>query len=97
MVSIFKIMSLFIIVENIYLYIQIYLQNPSNNITTPVINISTSNKFEFLKEEPPNQNQSPIHQTSQSFANFDNNPAFSTSFDNSKNIGMYYKYNIIYI
>ncbi|VVC34195.1 Arf GTPase activating protein [Cinara cedri] len=67
-------------------------QNLSNNITTPVINISTPNKFEFLKEEPPNQNQSPIHQTSQSFANFDNNPAFSTSFDNSNNIDLNLKF-----
>ncbi|XP_060857295.1 arf-GAP domain and FG repeat-containing protein 1 isoform X2 [Metopolophium dirhodum] len=63
-------------------------QNTSTTTTTtPAINISSPNKFEFLKEEPSNQNQSPI-QTSQSFANFENNPVFSTSFDTSKNIGV---------
>lgn len=79
----------------IYKYVTI-LQT-SNNIVTPAINISSSNKFEFLKEEPPNQNQISI-QTSQSFANFDNNPAFSTSFDfdSPKNVGMYYFTSIIY-
>lgn len=63
-----------------------YLQKPSDDITL-AINIPSSNKFEFLKEELPKQNQSPI-QSSQSFANFDNNPAFPTSFDSSKTIGM---------
>lgn len=63
-----------------------YLQKPSEDIT-PAIDISLPNKFEFLKEEISNQNQSPI-QTSQSFANFDNNPAFSTFFDSSNTIGM---------
>lgn len=70
-----------------YIIIFYTIQKP-NNITTPAINISSPNKFEFLKEEPFAQNQSPI-QTAQSFANFDNNPAFSTSFDISKSIGMY--------
>ncbi|XP_060846931.1 arf-GAP domain and FG repeat-containing protein 1 isoform X1 [Rhopalosiphum padi] len=65
-------------------------QNPSTT-TTPAINISSSNKFEFFKEEPSNQNQSPI-QTSQSFANFENNPVFSTSFDTSKNIDLNFKF-----
>ncbi|XP_025425504.1 arf-GAP domain and FG repeat-containing protein 1 isoform X1 [Sipha flava] len=62
------------------------------NITTPAINISSPNKFEFFKEEPLAQNhQSPI-QTAQSFANFDNNPAFSTSFDISKSIDLNFKF-----
>lgn len=66
----------------------IYLQKPNNDIT-PAINISSPNKFEFFKEEPQDQIQSPV-QASQSFANFDNNPAFPTSFDDtSDNIGMY--------
>ncbi|KAL4127245.1 hypothetical protein QTP88_011426 [Uroleucon formosanum] len=65
-------------------------QKPSI-ITTPTINISSSNKFEFLKEEPSNPNQSPI-QTSQSFANFENNPVFSTSFDTSKNIDLNFEF-----
>lgn len=65
-----------------------YLQIHNDN--TPAINISPKqqNKFEFFKEEPSSKSQFPI-QTSQSFANFDNNPVFSTCFDNSKNIGMY--------
>lgn len=63
-----------------YMHTFIYLQKPSNDVSSPAINTSSSNKFEFFKEEPHNQNQSPI-QTSQSFANFDNNPAFSTCFD----------------
>jgi len=63
------------------------LQKPSNDIT-PAINISSPNKFEFAKEELPIQNQSPI-QIAQSFANFDNNPAFSSSFDTLNNFGMY--------
>lgn len=74
---------LFIIIYNF-----IYTLQKPNDITTPAINISSPNKFEFLNEEPPTQNQSPI-QTTQSFANFDNNPAFSTSFDTPKSIGMY--------
>jgi len=61
-------------------------QKPSNDIT-PAINISSPNKFEFAKEELPIQNQSPI-QIAQSFANFDNNPAFSSSFDTSNNFGV---------
>lgn len=73
---------------NIYIFINMYLQI-HNKDNTPAINISpTQNKFEFFKEEPSSESQFPI-QTSQSFANFDNNPAFSTYFDNSKNIGMY--------
>lgn len=65
-----------------------YFQKPSNITSiSPAIDISP-NKFEFFQEELPNRSQ-PTIQTSQSFANFDNNPVFSTSFDSSKNIGMH--------
>lgn len=66
----------------------IYFQKPSSiSNPTPAIDISP-NKFEFFKEDFSNQNPSPT-QASQSFANFDNNPAFPTSFESSTNIGMY--------
>ncbi|XP_050426317.1 uncharacterized protein LOC126836739 isoform X3 [Adelges cooleyi] len=53
----------------------------SINMISPAISISTPNKFDFFKEEP-------VVQTSPSFANFDNNPVFSNSFDSTKSIGV---------
>ncbi|XP_050426316.1 uncharacterized protein LOC126836739 isoform X2 [Adelges cooleyi] len=57
----------------------------SINMISPAISISTPNKFDFFKEEP-------VVQTSPSFANFDNNPVFSNSFDSTKSIDLSFKF-----